>query len=232
MKYKLPRQVFAKDIGRIISREIKRQNWVIARVSKKNLKEIAEVTDIIRAEGLPKNLVCKKLGTTLGYGIFLHPKAEPILKGQVIAPYAGQTSLVLKDTPEEGGTYAFTPVENMRLTKEEQLLIAKHRRYSKLRRYSFKVDASKKGNFTRFINHSDKPNVEARTVYVPKNSYRLAPSCVEVLYVAKKTILPGQQLLVSYEAGENCYWIHARFKPIPMTPTTYQLNAKLKVQKS
>src|SRR5262249_10126818 len=137
-----------------------------------------------------------------------------------------------KDTPEDGGTYAFTPVENMKLTKQEQILIAGHARYSSKRRYSFKVDASKTGNFTRFINHSDEPNVEARTVYIPKNTYRLAPSCVEVLYVAKKTILPGEQLLVSYEAEGNHYWIDTKIKPIPMTPTTYQLNSKLKVQKS
>jgi hypothetical protein len=230
MKFKLPRQNINQDLAKIISREVRKQDWLISRVSKKNLMEIVEVSKAIAKDGLPKYLVCKKLSKDLGHGIFLHPEAEPIIKGQVIALYAGEVSVVPKNDPEEGGAYAFTPVENMVLTKEEQIRFTK--KYRPRCRYSFKVDALKKGNFTRFINHSEKPNVEARTVYIPRNSLGLAPFPAEVLYIAKKTIRPGEQLLVCYEEGENCYWIDPKIKPFSMTSKTFLLDSKLRIRKS
>jgi hypothetical protein len=89
-----------------------------------------------------------------------------------------------------------------------------------------KVDGFKKGNFTRFINHSEKPNVVAYTLAVPANPYGLVPVPIEVIYFAKKTIYPGEQLLVSYEEGEKCYWGAQAAKPFPMTPKTFRLSEK------
>ena len=41
----------------------------------------------------------------------------------------------------------------------------------------------------------------------------LAPAAIEVIYCVKKTIRPGEQLLVSYEDGENSYWKAFGIKP-------------------
>jgi hypothetical protein len=83
------------------------------------------------------------------------------------------------------------------------------------------LDAHKVGNFTRFINHSAKPNVEAHFLRIPKNSLGIAPSLFEIVYIASKTIRPGEQLLVCYEGDDNSYWGALRIKPFAMTPRTF-----------
>ena len=229
MKYKMPRQTVPSEIQKIISREMKKQKIRIARLSPKQLKELWALTETIKKSGLPKNLICRKLPHNLGRGIFLHPNAEPILKGQLIGSYAGEISLIPQNQLENG-SYAFTPVEDIHLSKEEQLLFDKKRGYHPKRLYALMVDALKKGNFTRFINHSEKPNVIAHIHSVPKNSYGLDPTPVEVIYFAKKTIRPGEQLLVSYEDEEKSYWAPAKIKPFPMFPKTFSLSSSLKVK--
>jgi hypothetical protein len=228
MKFKLPRPVINQEICRIVSREARKQEICILRANKNNLKEIAEVSRAIVKNGLSENLLRKKLPDKLGYGIFLHPKAKPILKGQIIAPYAGEVSLVPQNL-DDGSLYAFEPLSNILLTKEEQSHFHNNLRYHPRRFYSMHVDALKKGNFTRFINHSDKPNLLAELFRIPSNPYGLAPSPIEVIYLAKKTIRPGEQLLVCYDGDDNSYWGALKTKPIPITPKTFQLDSSLKV---
>lgn len=228
MNFKLPRPIFPEEMSRILSREICRQRIVVMRLSTKRLKELESVCKEIEKEGLPKYLVCKKLPKKLGSGIFLHPDAKPILKGQVIASYAGEVSLV-PQTDQEDGSYAFEPLDKIHLTNEEQFLFHKKCTYSSRRNYSLMIDALKKGNFTRFINHSGQPNIVAHLCKVPTNSYGLDPASIEVIYFAKKTILPKEQLLVSYEEGGKTYWGASKIKPFSMTAKTFQLTASLKV---
>lgn len=210
---------------------MRKQKYSAPRASKKQLIEIAEIAKTIQKKGLPKYLICKKLSDKLGYGIFLHPDAEPILKGQVIGCYSGEVSLVPQNLDCDG-SYAFTPIENIHLTKNEQALYDKKRRFHPRRLYSLMVDAIKKGNFIRFINHSDKPNIIADLLAIPKNPYGLDPTPIEVVYIAKKTIRPGEQLLVSYEDGEQCYWKPLNITPFPMTAKTFRLNASLEIIQS
>ncbi len=229
MKYKLPRQVLSKEIKRIVSREVRKQKLYVIGADKKDLKEIAEVSRAIKKQGLPKNFVLKKLPDGLGYGIFLHPKAEPILKGQIIAPYAGEIFLIPKNGPDDA-LYAFEPFSDILLTKEQQARYDKDRPYHPRRLYALQIDALKKGNFTRFINHSDKPNVVADFFAIPTNSYGLTPSPLEIIYLAKKTIQPGEQLLVDYDGdGNHTYWSALGIKPVPITPQTYRLDTFLKL---
>lgn len=227
-KFKLPRQIINPEMCKILSREVARQKIGVVCATKSNLKEIAEVTRAIAESGLPKNLVLKKLPGKLGYGIFLHPKAKPILKGQIIAPYAGELMLIPQNLPEDA-LYAFEPLDRIRLTKEEQSQFDGKRKYHPGRFYSMQVDALKKGNFTRYINHSDKPNIVAEFFKISSNAYDLSPSPIEVVYIAGKTIKPGEQLLVSYEGDDKSYWDALDFKPIPITPQTLQLDASLKL---
>lgn len=228
MRFKLARQFFSPELKLLASKEIKQQQIEISRASKKHLKEIAAVSRKIEKEGIPKYLVCKKLKGKLGFGIFLHPDAKPILKGQVIAPYAG----VVFICPQNGSDdtdYAFSLIPNIVLSKQEQLRLGGNLPYHPRRLYSLDLDAAKKGNFTRFINHSEKPNVEADLFRIPANPYGLAPSPLEMIYVAKKKILPGEQLLICYEGDEKNYWGVMNIKPFPITPKTFQLNSALQI---
>jgi len=228
MKYKLPRQALTRELKQLLYKEMKKQRFGYSRLSKKHWKEIQEISQIIETQELPCYLICRKLKFNLGSGIFLHPKARPILRGQVIAPYAGEASIVPSENPDDG-SYAFMPIEGIKLSKEQQALFDPESSYNPKRKYSFKVDGLKKGNFTRFINHSDEPNVVARLVRVPGGSSGLEAAPIEVVYFAKRNIHPGEQLLVSYEDGEESYWKVFKIKPFAMTSKTFQLNKALKV---
>jgi len=230
MKFRLTRQLIANpNISGIISREMKKQKTSVFSASKKDLKEIAEVAGEITKRGLPKYLVRKKLPNDLGHGIFLHPKAKPILKGQVIAPYAGEVSILPQNMPDDSA-YAFAAVNDFHLPKEEQALLRDKLPFHPRRLYFVNIDGLKKGNFTRFINHSETPNVIAHLVRIPSNSFGLSQSPMEIIYYAKKTIHPGEQLLVCYEDGEKSYWGALNIKPFPMTAKTFQLTPFLKLK--
>jgi hypothetical protein len=228
MKFKLARPVVSQELCKIISREIRRQKVSLLRTNKNNLKEMAKVCGTIKKRGLSTNLVRKKLPGGLGYGIFLHPKARPILKGQVIGPYSGKAYLVPQNFTDEA-LYAFETLSDILLTKEEQSRFDRDHKYHPRRLYALYVDALKKGNFTRFINHSDCPNLISDLYRIPKNSYGVTPSPIEVLYLAKKTIQPGEQLLVCYDGDNHSYWGGTGIKPVPITPQTFRLTSSLKL---
>lgn len=228
MKYSLSRPVIGQELFLIVNREIIKQKLPISLMSRKNLKELAAVSKAIEKLGCPKYLACKKLSHGLGHGIFLRADAKPILKGQVIASYAGVVSVVPQNEPDVG-SYAFALLEYFKLSKKEQILLDKKNAYHPQRLYELKLDAFKKGNFTRFINHSEKPNIFAEALEIPSNSYCLAPSPIEIVYIAKKTIYPGEQLMISYEDGEKTYWEMFNIKPFSMTPKTFRISSSFKL---
>jgi len=228
MEFRLPRQEINQKLIDLGNKKLKQNKIRVPRAPKKTLKELLAILEEIRKNGLPKYLVIKKLKKKLGYGIFLHPKAKPILKGEPIAPYSGEV-FIFPQNSEDTTDYAFALISDLHLTKQEQLDWDANRRYHPRRLYSIDLDAEKKGNFTRFINHSDRPNVEAMFLSIPANSLGLAPAPFELIYVAKKTIRPGEQLLVSYEPEEKNYWGALNIKPFPMTPKTFRLNSSLEL---
>jgi uncharacterized protein len=67
----------------------------------------------------------------------------------------------------------------------------------------FILDAEKKGNFTRFINHSVKPNLSLQSVY-----WRGLP---RLIFVALKEIAEGTQLTFDYG---TFFWKECREKPV------------------
>ncbi len=233
MKYKLPRQIYVQDVSKIVAREIKEQEIDLAPLPRKNLKELVAVSEVILEKGLPEKFILKKLEghEHLGYGLFLRPDAEPILKGELIAPYSGELSISPQNDPDDSA-YAFAPLSDILLKKAEQATFDKKKKFHPKRLYALNLDAEKKGNFTRYINHSSKPNIEAEIFKVPKNSFGLEPSPLEVFYRAKKKILPGEQLLVCYEDEEESYWKPFKIKPLHMTPKTFTLDKSLKIKRS
>lgn len=228
MKYQLAYHHYTKDIEKIVSREIRKQRILVLRAKKAQLKELSEISYAIKNWGLPRYLICKKLPKGLGWGIFLRREASPIPKGQWIAPYSGELSITSQNHPDES-VYAFSPIFDIHLTKNEQAHFDKKRLYRSNRLYAFNVDAVKKGNFTRFINHSDHPNIVANFYRIPANQLGLPRSPLEVIYLAKKRIHPGEQLLVNYEGDEPSYWSSVGIKPIPITPKTFQVDHKGKL---
>lgn len=224
MKFKLQRQEINKDLLVFCSSKIKD----VPRASKRIVKGMPKILSEIRKRGLPSYLVVKKLKGKLGSGVFLHPEAKPILKGELIAPYSGEVILCPQNS-DSSSNYIFALVSNLFLTKEEQKKWDSARKYHPRRLYSIDLDAGKKGNFTRFINHSEEPNIEAQFVRIPRNTEGVEPAVFEMVYVAKKTIRPGEQLLVCYEGEDKSYWGAAKIKPFPMTPKTFSLNKSLRV---
>lgn len=223
MRYRTPRQSMDEETQRIVSREIRRQKIGVLKATRKNLKELSYICESIKNHGMPEYLVCKKLPKGLGYGIFLHPKAKPISKGQIIGPYSGAVSIIGQNDPGDSA-YAFSPIYDIHLNKKEQAHFDPKRPFHPRRLYALDVDAIKDGNFIRFINHSDKPNIVAHLYRIPKNASGLSPCPAEVIYVAKKTIRPGEQLLVSYEGDGKSYWNQLHIKPAPIYPRTYTIS--------
>lgn len=232
MKFKLPRQEIAENLNKLIQIKIRKNRIYVPRIAKRNLQEIKAVSKEIQEIGLPQHLILKKLKNNLGHGIFLHPQAEPILKGEVIAPYAGEVALFPQNAHNDSD-YVFSLVSDLHLTREEQKIWDPKNRYHPKRLYAVDLDAQKKGNFTRFINHSEKPNVEAEFFRIPASATSLGAPTFEVIYVAKKKIRPGEQLLVCYEGDDKSYWGACGIKPVPITPQTFRLNDRLElVEKS
>ena len=223
MKFRNTTQVVNSNILSIISREIRKQKLLVPRASKNLLAQIRAISDRIEHQGLPDNFVKLKLPHRLGYGIFLAKEAQPIQRNTLIAPYTGEVFVVPENITEDSG-YVFSLISNLLLSKRDQTTLDSKRKFHPRRLYSITIDALKRGNFTRFINHSEKPNVYAEAFSIPKNNpYGLPPSPMEILYFAKKTIHPGEQLLVCYEEEEGSYWGALKIKPFPMDPTTFQL---------
>lgn len=191
------------------------------RLSKANREKLKRIEKLSAMGKMPAKYAKRKLKGKIGYGIFLKPNASPIKKGEIIGPYEGEVRLEPQNS-EGNGDYAFDLIDDLRLTKEEQKKFDPKNRFSPKRLYALKVDALKKGSFVRFVNHSDKPNVEAQLVFDEKK--------YKIVYLAKKTIFPKEQLLVSYEDGEEgCYWDVLGIEPYPMTAKTFQLDEKLRL---
>lgn len=218
----------SKALAAFCSLIIKRDHIEVPRASKKIIEEMPAIFKEIEKNGVPSYLLVQKLKGKLGYGVFLRPDAKPITKGSPIAPYSGQVILRPQNI-EDDSDYIFTLLSDIRLTKEEQKIWDPTRRYHPKRLYSVDLDAHKIGNFTRFINHSEKPNIEALFVRIPKNKKGLPPAPFEMIYVAKKTIYPGEQLLVSYEGEDKSYWGALNIKPFPMTPKTFMIDSSCKL---
>ena len=225
MKFRLARQTDDPQIAEIIRRELRKQDVFVPKLPAKKLADLMRLISLIEKEGIPHHLVCKKLPNKLGSGIFLSPDAKPILRNEMIAPYAGEVSIVPEYAPDDTG-YAFSPLGSFKLTKDEQAHFDPKQKFHPRRLYSIKLDAEKRGNFTRFINHSSKPNVVACSYSIPKkNRYGLSSMPIEIIYFSKKKILPGEQLLVCYEEEEGSYWEPLGIEPFPMGPKTFSLKA-------
>ena len=225
----MPRQRLDAKTAILLTKEIRKQKLHVTRASKQRMGEMVAISRWIQKQGLPKYLVCRKLPGKLGRGIFLRANAKPIERHQMIAPYAGDISVV-PEYAEDDSAYVFSPVSKFRLSREEQRLFDPKGCYHPRRLYSIKLDALRRGNFTRFINHSEEPNIIACAFRTPqRNPFGLEAAPIEIVYIAKRRIYPGEQLLISYEPEEKSYWGAFGIRPYPMTAKTFQIAPSLRL---
>ena len=230
-QFNLPRPQIPSNYHSILKREIDRQEIEVEFLKPHQIQQLKEIVQAINLNGIPSKFVKKALGDGLGNGLFLHPKSEILEKGDVIGSYSGIVSFAPQNDDDEDGSYTFSPLADLYLTKEEQKIYDPKRKFHPRRKYFLKVDALNQGNFTRYINHSKKPNVQALLVSIPEQVEGLDYSVVEIIYVAKRRIMPKEQLLVSYEDGEESYWGAMGIKPFPMTEKTFQIDENLQLIK-
>lgn len=116
---------------------------------------------------------------TIGYGIFTN---RALAKWEFIGEYTGllrQRRLIFPDVND----YCFMYPKEWKALK------------------AFTIDSQKHGNFTRFINHSDTPNVESVSVY--------HDGLLHIIFRTIEEIPAGTQL--TYDYGD-IYWLRRNKK--------------------
>lgn len=135
------------------------------------------------------------INNTVGYGAYA---AQDIKMGEMVIEYTG---IVQEDTPfDEDNLYLWDYPTIMYETKP-----GKKRRTKII----FCINAEKDGNMARFINHSLRKYQNVGIEIIPRKSYW------HVIYIAKKDIKKGQQLLTYYGLS---YWRDRKIIPAVIHP--------------
>lgn len=135
------------------------------------------------------------INNTVGYGAYAE---QDIKKGDMVIEYVG---IVEEDTPfDEDNLYLWDYPTIMYKTKPG------NKRRTKIK---FCINAEKSGNMARFINHSLRKYQNVGIQIVPRKKYW------HVIYVAKKDIKKGQQLLTYYGLE---YWRDRKIVPAVIHP--------------
>lgn len=190
-------------------------------VSARLYKDIQRVSKEIELRGLPSNLYLAHVHPKVNTGVFLKPDAKPIPAGTFIGVYTGLYELVECDITE-GTSYAYDVAQGVRIKKTDfKHVLNPKEPWARDTEYSIQTSAIKKGNFTRFINHSSlETNIEAIVSKLPNGR-------MEILLLALRAIQPGEQLFSNY-GGQ--YWKALNIIPNDMRPNTYILTPNLKVK--
>jgi hypothetical protein len=152
---------------------------------------LREYEDSLAHQTLPKGLLILPV-PGLGEGLFLDRKAKPIPKNTFIGFYSGRY-MIQKEEDINPSAYLWTVASFQRKIKGVETTCY------------LDIDAQDTGNFTRFINHSNHPNVKVTVVTKNSLPQRAYYTCAE--------ILPGEQLLVKY--GKE-YWAAMDIDPLPI----------------
>ncbi|MBI2743236.1 MAG: SET domain-containing protein-lysine N-methyltransferase [Chlamydiales bacterium] len=129
--------------------------------------------------GAHNDFVIRWIDGKVGYGVFATKDMAPFA---FVGEYTGEVRKRVRD--DKRNSYCFT------------YLIGDEKKSSYI------IDAEKKGNITRFINHSDTPNLEPISVF--------SGGVMHVILLTRTWIQKGQQL--TYDYGED-YW-KKREKPL------------------
>lgn len=183
---------------------------------KKSLKKYeAAVTHT----GIPPELQVCKISQQIGLGVFLKLGQKPIKRGEFIGIYTGQIEIHPHDVSTKDQSYAFELLSKIKLTDEQ---IKALRKKETKKKFTFYVNALKKGNFTSLINHTSNKQCNVKA-YIYQHEGMAVP-----ILVAKKKILPGEQLLFNYG---DAYWKSFGVNPKLIDPWTYKLFTSPKPKK-
>ncbi len=125
------------------------------------------------ARGYVANVSIRFISKKVGYGIFLEAEGG-LEEDDLFAEYTGEVCT------DSSGKYAWSYPPGGNAT---------------LRGKKYSLDASRCGNEACLVNHSDDPNLKMKFVY--------QGGAWHVVYVARRHIRQGEQLLVSYGSS---YW--------------------------
>ena len=157
----------------------------------------------MNSNGIPKILVAAKINDSeLGIGIFAK---ENIRSNTFIGLYTGLFELIPLST-NENNEYAFDVLNDIKSEEEINDLNLKLNDCG----YFLRTNAKEIGNFTRYINHSFDPNIEADLCIINGN--------IQVVLRALKPIQKGEQLLLNYGLE---YWKKLKIEPQNLDANTY-----------
>lgn len=148
-----------------------------------NAKWLGTLYEKFIASAFMPSICIKWIDEKIGYGVFAQ---EPIIPWQYIGEYAGTLRLrrlLFPDINDYCFMYPELGLFYKRLT----------------------IDGKDQGNFTRFINHSDTPNIESISVFC-EGYYR-------IIFRSIKHIPIGTEL--TYDYGD-VYWLNRRNKIEPI----------------
>ena len=139
-------------------------------------------------------LFIKWVNKTVEYGAFAD---SDISRGDMICEYTGNLSI---DTGA---------VENLYLWDYPTVMFEKVPGKKRRKKIKFCIDAQDQGNIARFINHTTREYQNVGVQIVP------AQGLWHIIYVAKKDIKKGQQLLTHYGME---YWRDRQIVPKAIKP--------------
>lgn len=145
-------------------------------------------------EGYVAPLFIKWVNKMVEYGAFADARIQ---RGEMICEYTG---IVEEDTGDEDNLYLWDYPTVMYAT------LANKKTRKKIK---FCIDAQKAGNVARFINHTTRLYQNVGVQIVP------AQNLWHVIYIAKKDIKKGEQLLTHYGVD---YWRDRQIVPQPIKP--------------
>ena len=134
-----------------------------------------------RKNGMHPQVELKYRGSALHYGVFAK---EDIGTHRYVGEYTG---VVRK--------------RRLRMIYGNHYCVEYPVRFETYRKYV--IDASKEGNFTRFINHSSAPNLEMR-------SGVFSDGVIHMIFLAKRLIRKGEELTLHY--GKR-FWLQTLRRP-------------------
>ncbi len=137
----------------------------------------------------------KWVNKTVQYGVFAD---ADIKRGDMVCEYTGILCRDDNDDEENGYIWDYP-------TSLYEHVEGKKRR----KKIKYCIDALKSGNFARFINHTIRKYQNVGVQMVPRNNLW------HVIYIAKKDIKKGQQLLTYYGTQ---YWRDRQIVPSSIEP--------------
>lgn len=163
--------------------------------------------------GMPRHLALCEISKRIGKGIFLKPDAEALPENTFIGIYAGELQLIHQKDPERS-SYAFTVLSDLELAPWERDAVEGGDVFG-TNRFCLEVEASRSGNFTRYLNHAGAEDANVRHRYI-----LMEDGTIQIGLWTKKAVAPGEQLMLDYEID---FWITQAVFPEAVNPRTHRL---------